>query len=78
MDAVVSNRATFEVDAVNSNVDMTDCRQAAIVVWLKAGEGIREMKYAVIVEAGERSFGAHGLGLPSCVAVVDTKKYCSI
>ena len=31
------------------------------------------MKYAVIVEEGESSFGAHVPDLPSCVAVADTK-----
>jgi predicted RNase H-like HicB family nuclease len=31
------------------------------------------MKYVVIVEAGERSFGAHVPDLPGCVAVADTK-----
>ena len=31
------------------------------------------MKYAVIVEEGESSFGAHVPDLPSCVAVGDTK-----
>ena len=31
------------------------------------------MKYAVIVEEGESSFGAHVPDLPGCVAVADTK-----
>ena len=31
------------------------------------------MKYAVIVEEGENSFGAHLPDLPGCVAVADTK-----
>ena len=31
------------------------------------------MKYAVIVEEGETSFGAHVPDLPGCVAVGDTK-----
>jgi len=31
------------------------------------------MKYAVIVEKGEGSFGAHVPDLPGCVAVADTK-----
>ena len=31
------------------------------------------MKYAVIVEEGENSFGAHVPDLPGCVAVADTK-----
>jgi hypothetical protein len=35
---------------------------------------IREMKYAVIVEEGETSFGAHVPDLPGCVAVAETKK----
>ena len=32
------------------------------------------MRYAVIVEEGERSFGAHVLDLPDCVAVAETKE----
>lgn len=32
------------------------------------------MKYAVIVEEGQSSFGAHVPDLPGCVAVADTKK----
>ena len=32
------------------------------------------MKYAVIVEKGESSFGAHVPDLPGCVAVADTKQ----
>ena len=32
------------------------------------------MKYAVIVEEGESSFGAHVPDLPGCVAVADSKK----
>jgi predicted RNase H-like HicB family nuclease len=32
------------------------------------------MKYAVIVEEGETSFGAHVPDLPGCVAVADTKE----
>jgi predicted RNA binding protein YcfA (HicA-like mRNA interferase family)/predicted RNase H-like HicB family nuclease len=32
-----------------------------------------EMKYAVIVEKGEESFGAHVPDLPGCVAVAETK-----
>ncbi len=32
------------------------------------------MKYAVIVEEGESSFGAHVPDLPGCVAVADTKE----
>lgn len=32
------------------------------------------MKYAVIVEKGERSFGAHVPDLPGCVAVAETKQ----
>ena len=31
------------------------------------------MRYAVIVEEGESSFGAHVPDLPGCVAVADTK-----
>ncbi len=31
------------------------------------------MKYAVIVEEGDSSFGAHVPDLPGCVAVADTK-----
>lgn len=31
------------------------------------------MKYAVIVEEGESSFGAHVPELPGCVAVAETK-----
>jgi len=31
------------------------------------------MRYAVIVEEGETSFGAHVPDLPGCVAVADTK-----
>ncbi len=31
------------------------------------------MKYAVIIEEGETSFGAHVPDLPGCVAVADTK-----
>lgn len=31
------------------------------------------MKYAVIVEEGQNSFGAHVPDLPGCVAVADTK-----
>jgi predicted RNase H-like HicB family nuclease len=31
------------------------------------------MKYAVIVEEGENSFGAHVPDLPGCVAVADTR-----
>lgn len=32
------------------------------------------MRYAVIVEEGESSFGAHVPDLPGCVAVAETKK----
>jgi predicted RNase H-like HicB family nuclease len=32
------------------------------------------MRYAVIVEQGESSFGAHVPDLPGCVAVADTKQ----
>jgi len=32
------------------------------------------MKYAVIVEEGEASFGAHVPDLPGCVAVAETKE----
>jgi predicted RNase H-like HicB family nuclease len=32
------------------------------------------MKYAVVVEEGEGSFGAHVPDLPGCVAVADTKE----
>jgi predicted RNase H-like HicB family nuclease len=32
------------------------------------------MKYAVIVEEGESSFGAHVPDLPGCVAVADTRE----
>ncbi len=32
------------------------------------------MKYAVIVEQGESSFGAHVPDLPGCVAVAETKQ----
>jgi len=31
------------------------------------------MKYAVIVEEGESSYGAHVPDLPGCIAVADTK-----
>lgn len=32
------------------------------------------MRYAVIVEEGENSFGAHVPDLPGCIAVGDTKE----
>ncbi len=32
------------------------------------------MRYAVIVEEGENSFGAHVPDLPGCIAVADTRK----
>jgi predicted RNase H-like HicB family nuclease len=32
------------------------------------------MRYAVIVEEGESSFGAHVPDLPGCIAVGDTKQ----
>ncbi len=32
------------------------------------------MRYAVVVEKGESSFGAHVPDLPGCVAVADSKK----
>jgi len=32
------------------------------------------MRYAVIVEEGQSSFGAHVPDLPGCVAVADTKQ----
>jgi predicted RNase H-like HicB family nuclease len=32
------------------------------------------MKYAVIVEEGDTSFGAHVPDLPGCVAVAETKQ----
>ena len=32
------------------------------------------MKYAVIVEEGDTSFGAHVPDLPGCVAVAETKR----
>ena len=32
------------------------------------------MRYAVIVEEGESSFGAHVPDLPGCVAVADTRQ----
>lgn len=31
------------------------------------------MKYAVIVEAGEKSFGAHVADLPGCIAVAESR-----
>jgi predicted RNase H-like HicB family nuclease len=31
------------------------------------------MKYAVIVEVGENSFGAHVPDLPGCIAVAETR-----
>ena len=31
------------------------------------------MKYAVVVEKGENSFGAHVPDLPGCIAVAETK-----
>jgi predicted RNase H-like HicB family nuclease len=31
------------------------------------------MKYAVIVEEGQNSFGAHVPDLPGCIAVADTR-----
>jgi predicted RNase H-like HicB family nuclease len=37
-------------------------------------EGIRKMKYAVIVEEGENSFGAHVPDLPGCVAVAESRE----
>ena len=40
----------------------------------EAGERIGKMKYAVIVEEGESSFGAHVPDLPGCIAVGDTKE----
>ncbi|HEX3186063.1 MAG TPA: type II toxin-antitoxin system HicB family antitoxin [Pyrinomonadaceae bacterium] len=36
-------------------------------------EQSKAMKYAVIVEEDESSFGAHVPDLPGCVAVADTK-----
>lgn len=32
------------------------------------------MKYVVLVEAGENSFGAHVPDLPGCIAVADTRE----
>ena len=32
------------------------------------------MRYAVIVEEGDSSFGAHVPDLPGCIAVADTKQ----
>jgi predicted RNase H-like HicB family nuclease len=32
------------------------------------------MKYAVVIEEGENSFGAHVPDLPGCVAVAETKE----
>jgi len=32
------------------------------------------MKYAVIVEEGENSFGAHVPDLPGCIAVAETRE----
>mgnify|MGYP001039918196 CR=1 FL=1 len=32
------------------------------------------MKYAVVIEQGPRSFGAHVPDLPGCVAVADTRE----
>lgn len=32
------------------------------------------MRYAVIVEVGENSFGAHVPDLPGCIAVADTRE----
>ncbi|HZE69029.1 MAG TPA: type II toxin-antitoxin system HicB family antitoxin [Pyrinomonadaceae bacterium] len=32
------------------------------------------MRYAVVVEEGENSFGAHVPDLPGCVAVADTRE----
>lgn len=40
----------------------------------KVSARTREMKYAVIVEEGATSFGAHVPDLPGCVAVADSKK----
>jgi predicted RNase H-like HicB family nuclease len=34
----------------------------------------QQMRYAVVVEKGETSFGAHVPDLPGCVAVADTKQ----
>ena len=38
--------------------------------WLEIGAN---MKYAVVVEQGETSFGAHVPDLPGCVAVAETR-----
>jgi len=38
--------------------------------WLEVGVN---MKYAVVVEQGETSFGAHVPDLPGCVAVAETR-----
>ncbi len=40
---------------------------------LEAGE-IKRMKYAVIVEEGQNSFGAHVPDLPGCVAAAETRE----
>jgi predicted RNase H-like HicB family nuclease len=41
--------------------------------WDEATRGLK-MRYAVIVEEGESSFGAHVPDLPGCVAVAETKQ----
>jgi predicted RNase H-like HicB family nuclease len=63
----VAGKASIEYSAWNSQQYLEASR-------LKAGEGIRKMKYAVIVEQGETSFGAHVPDLPGCIAVADTKE----
>src|SRR5438067_10404099 len=37
-------------------------------------QGEIQMRYAVIVEEGENSFGAHVPDLPGCVAVAETRE----
>ncbi|HEX7530821.1 MAG TPA: type II toxin-antitoxin system HicB family antitoxin [Pyrinomonadaceae bacterium] len=42
-------------------------------MWVERAETIRDMRYAVIVEEGETSFGAYAPDLPGCVAVAETR-----
>jgi len=41
--------------------------------FIKEREAMRDMRYAVIVEEGETSFGAYVPDLPGCVAVAETR-----
>ncbi len=66
-----TKRGTVTVSG-QSGIDVPprDSEQYSQTGWLEIGAN---MKYAVVVEQGETSFGAHVPDLPGCVAVAETR-----